>query len=66
MNAAFLPIQLYLVDAFNYAASALAAASVFRSLFGFVFPLFSSQMFEALGIGGGNSLLGGTSSSLHG
>ncbi|KAJ8081639.1 hypothetical protein PM082_007485 [Marasmius tenuissimus] len=59
MNAAYLPIQLYLVDAFNYAASALAAASVFRSLFGFAFPLFASQMFEALGIGGGNSLLGG-------
>ncbi|CAL1696592.1 unnamed protein product [Somion occarium] len=55
----FIPIQLYLVDAFTYAASALAAASVLRSLFGFAFPLFGAQMFKALGNGGGNSLLGG-------
>ncbi|KIK56610.1 hypothetical protein GYMLUDRAFT_75996 [Collybiopsis luxurians FD-317 M1] len=54
-----LPIQLYLVDAFQYAASALAAASVMRSLLGFAFPLFGSQMYGALGYGGGNSLLGG-------
>ncbi|PFH49928.1 hypothetical protein AMATHDRAFT_146557 [Amanita thiersii Skay4041] len=58
-----LPIQLYLVDAFVYAASALAAASaslqVFRSLLGFAFPLFGQQMFDAMGLGGGNSLLGG-------
>ncbi|KAF9073047.1 multidrug resistance protein 4 [Rhodocollybia butyracea] len=54
-----LPIQLYLVDAFQYAASALAAASVMRSLFGFAFPLFATQMFAALGYGGGGSLLGG-------
>ncbi|KAJ8516380.1 hypothetical protein ONZ45_g6304 [Pleurotus djamor] len=55
----FLPIQLYLVDAFAYAASALAAASVLRSLLGFVFPLFGQQMYDALGLGGGNSLLAG-------
>ncbi|KAG0709503.1 multidrug resistance protein 4 [Suillus ampliporus] len=30
----FLPIQLYLVDTFTYAASAVAAASMFRSLLG--------------------------------
>ncbi|ESK90159.1 mfs multidrug [Moniliophthora roreri MCA 2997] len=59
MNCAYLPIQLYLVDAFTYAASALAAASVFRSILGFAFPLFGAQMFEAMGIGGGNSFLGG-------
>ena len=29
------------------------------SLLGFVFPLFGAQMYEALGIGGGNSLLAG-------
>ncbi|KAL4264563.1 MFS transporter superfamily protein [Pleurotus pulmonarius] len=57
----FLPIQLYLVDAFSYAASALAAASVLRSLLGFVFPLFGQQMYNALGLGGGNSLLAGLS-----
>ncbi|KAG2132064.1 major facilitator superfamily domain-containing protein [Suillus clintonianus] len=55
----FLPIQLYLVDTFTYAASAVAAASTFRSLFGFAFPLFGQQMFAALGYGGGNSLLAG-------
>ncbi|KAF8214119.1 multidrug resistance protein 4 [Mycena galopus ATCC 62051] len=59
MMCTFLPIQLYLVDTFMYAASALSAASVFRSLLGFAFPLFGQQMFDALGLGGGNSLLGG-------
>ncbi|KAI0265179.1 multidrug resistance protein 4 [Gloeopeniophorella convolvens] len=59
MMAVFLPIQLYLVDAFAYAASALSAASVARSTLGFAFPLFGSQMFHALGNGGGNSLLAG-------
>ena len=54
-----LPIQLYLVDTFQFAASSLAAASVFRSFFGFAFPLFGEQMFAALGYGGGNSLLAG-------
>ncbi|EED84483.1 predicted protein [Postia placenta Mad-698-R] len=59
MMTSFLPIQLYLVDTFQYAASALAAASVFRSMLGFAFPLFGQQMFDALGFGGGNSLLAG-------
>ena len=54
-----LPIQLYLVDTFTYAASALAAASVFRSMLGFAFPLFGQQMYNAMGYGGGNSLLAG-------
>uniref|UniRef100_A0A8H7XYP4 Major facilitator superfamily (MFS) profile domain-containing protein n=1 Tax=Psilocybe cubensis TaxID=181762 RepID=A0A8H7XYP4_PSICU len=57
MTTVYLPISLYLVDAFRYAASALAAASVLRSLFGFVFPLFGEQMFSALGEGKGNTLL---------
>ncbi|KAG1850213.1 major facilitator superfamily domain-containing protein [Suillus subalutaceus] len=56
---ASLAIQLYLVDTFAYAASALAAASTLRSLLGFAFPLFGQQMFAALGYGGGNSLLAG-------
>lgn len=59
MMAVFLPIQLYLVDAFTFAASATSAAAFFRSLFGFVFPLFGQQMFDRLGLGGGNSLLAG-------
>ncbi|KAI0079771.1 multidrug resistance protein 4 [Panus rudis PR-1116 ss-1] len=59
MMATYLPIQLYLVDSFQFAASALAAASVFRSMLGFAFPLFGEQMFDAMGYGGGNSLLAG-------
>ncbi|THH31093.1 hypothetical protein EUX98_g3090 [Antrodiella citrinella] len=55
----FIPIQLYLVDTFTYAASALATAAVFRSLFGFGFPLFGEQMLTKLGYGGANSLLAG-------
>lgn len=59
MTTTYLPIQLYLVDTFTFAASAVSAASVLRSLLGFAFPLFADKMFDALGIGGGNSLLGG-------
>ncbi|KZT20801.1 MFS general substrate transporter [Neolentinus lepideus HHB14362 ss-1] len=59
LMATFLPISLYLVDTFTFAASAVAAASVFRSMLGFAFPLFGAQMFKALGVGGGNSLLAG-------
>jgi hypothetical protein len=54
-----LSIQLYTIDAFKYAASALASLSVVRALFGFAFPLFATQMFDALGNGGGYSLLAG-------
>ncbi|KAH9478196.1 Efflux pump radE [Psilocybe cubensis] len=54
-----LPITLYLVDAFKFAASALAAASVFRSILGFAFPLFGDQMYKVLGEGPGNSMLAG-------
>ncbi|KIJ30489.1 hypothetical protein M422DRAFT_187149 [Sphaerobolus stellatus SS14] len=59
MMLVFVPVQLYLVDSFTYAASALAAAAVSRSLLGFAFPLFGEVMFAALGEGGGNSLLAG-------
>ncbi|KAH7105945.1 major facilitator superfamily domain-containing protein [Auriculariales sp. MPI-PUGE-AT-0066] len=55
----FLAITLYLVDSFTYAASAIAAASFLRSMFGFAFPLFAVQMFDALKTGPGNSLLAG-------
>ncbi|KAJ3508579.1 hypothetical protein NLJ89_g5680 [Agrocybe chaxingu] len=61
MMTTFLPINLYLVDSFTYAASATAASALFRSLLGFAFPLFGAQMFDALGMGGGNSLLAGLS-----
>lgn len=51
--------QTYLVDAYTrYAASAIAATAVFRSLGGFAFPLFAPYMYKALGYGWGNSVLG--------
>lgn len=52
-------IQTYLVDSYTrYAASAIAAATVLRSLAGFGFPLFAPAMYQALDYGWGNSLLG--------
>lgn len=52
-------IQTYIVDAYTrYAASAIAAATVLRSLAGFAFPLFAPAMYERLDYGWGNSLLG--------
>ncbi|XWW93080.1 hypothetical protein V2A60_001008 [Cordyceps javanica] len=54
-----MPAQLYLVDAFGAeaAASALAANTVLRSLFGALLPLAGPAMYETLGLGWGNSLL---------
>ncbi|KAF2767896.1 MFS general substrate transporter [Teratosphaeria nubilosa] len=50
--------QTYIVDSYTrFAASAIAATTVFRSLGGFGFPLFAPYMYEALGYGWGNSLL---------
>jgi hypothetical protein len=52
-------IQTYLVDAFTiHAASAIAANTVLRSVFGAVLPLSGLSMYDALGLGWGNSLLG--------
>jgi hypothetical protein len=46
-----LGILNYLIDAYTfYAASVLAANAVLRSLFGAAFPLFTSYMYDALGI----------------
>lgn len=51
-------IQTYLVDAYSrYAASAIAAATVLRSLAGFGFPLFAPTMYNHLEYGWGNSVL---------
>lgn len=56
---AFQCIQTYLVDAYTrFAASAISAATVLRSLAGFGFPLFAPYMYQALGDGWGNTLLG--------
>lgn len=57
--ATFMPIQTYLVDAFHmHAASAIAANTVLRSLMGAFLPLAGPEMYDALGLGWGNSLLG--------
>lgn len=46
--------QNYLIDAFSkYAASAIAAGSVLRSLFGGLSPLLASKMFDEIGYGWG-------------
>ena len=51
MVLVFLSIMNYLIDAYTiYAASVLAANSVLRSLFGAVFPLFTTYMYRNLGI----------------
>ncbi|KAL7620550.1 hypothetical protein AAE478_009545 [Parahypoxylon ruwenzoriense] len=55
----FMTIQMYLVDAFTiYAASAIACNTVVRSTAGAVLPLAGLPMYDKLGIGWGNSLLG--------
>ncbi|KAK7999537.1 hypothetical protein PG990_012137 [Apiospora arundinis] len=55
----------YLVDTYlMYAASAIAANTVCRSACGAAAPLFTNQMFTALGIGGGGSLIGGIATLL--
>lgn len=52
-------LQMYLVDTFTiYAASALAANAVMRSVAGALLPLAGLPMYDALGMGWGNSLLG--------
>ncbi|EFW13702.1 MFS multidrug transporter [Coccidioides posadasii str. Silveira] len=51
MVLVFLGVMNYLIDSYTiYAASALAANSVLRSLFGAAFPLFTRYMYEDLGI----------------
>jgi multidrug resistance protein len=51
MVVVFVAIFSYLIDAYTiYAASALAANSIIRSVFGAAFPLFTTQMFDRLGI----------------
>ena len=57
--AVFMCITSYLVDAFTiFAASALAANTVVRSIMGALLPLAGQSMYASLGLGWGNSLLG--------
>jgi hypothetical protein len=52
-------VQTYLVDAFTeHAASAIAANTVLRSLLGALLPLCGLDLYNAIGLGWGNSLLG--------
>lgn len=55
-----LPAQTYLIDAFGpeAAASALAANTILRCLFGAFLPLAGPPLYESLGLGWGNSVLG--------
>ncbi|TDZ31798.1 MFS transporter prlG [Colletotrichum spinosum] len=53
------PIQAYIIDAYpSFAASALAAFTVFRSVVAAFLPMAGPPMYDALGLGWGNSLLG--------
>lgn len=55
----------YIVDTYlMYAASAIAANTIVRSACGAAAPLFTRQMFSALGVGGGGSLVGGVAALL--
>ncbi|KAF2017158.1 putative MFS multidrug transporter [Aaosphaeria arxii CBS 175.79] len=55
----FVPCQTYMVDAFlTTAASAVAALVCLRSVFGAFLPLIGPKVYESLGMGWGNSLLG--------
>ncbi|KAF7559515.1 hypothetical protein G7046_g4629 [Stylonectria norvegica] len=55
----------YLVDVYlMYAASAIAANTILRSACAATAPLFTNYMFDALGVGGGGSLIGGVATLL--
>ncbi|KAK6199353.1 putative transporter C530 [Scheffersomyces amazonensis] len=53
----FQSLQSYLIDMnVRYAASSVAAAALFRSLFGFTFPLFADKMYDRMGYGWANTM----------
>ncbi|KIY01690.1 uncharacterized protein Z520_01828 [Fonsecaea multimorphosa CBS 102226] len=59
MLGLFLPLQTYMVDAFPlHAASAVAAPTIMRSLFAAFLPLAGPPLYQSLGLGWGNTLLG--------
>ncbi|KAJ5034988.1 uncharacterized protein L3040_008253 [Drepanopeziza brunnea f. sp. 'multigermtubi'] len=65
MLSVMLPVQSYLVDAYTqYAASAVAAVTILRSLLGALLPLAGQPMYAALGFGWGNTLLGSVALAL--
>lgn len=67
MITVFTPVGAYLVDAFpEYAASATAANTVFRSIGGALLPLAGSRMYATLDQGWGSTLLAGISLGMMG
>lgn len=57
--AIFLPALNYIVDSYLiYAASAMAANTIIRSIFGAAFPLFATYMFQGMGTNWAGLLLG--------
>jgi|SRR5690242_20100812 len=55
----FGPLQVYMVDCFpQYAASAIAGMTCLRCLFGGLLPLAGPSMYDSMGLGWGNSMLG--------
>jgi hypothetical protein len=53
-----MPSAMYLVDAYTlHAASVTAASTILRCLLGALLPLAGPAMYQALGLGWGNSLL---------
>lgn len=59
MIGIFMCVQTYLVDSFpRHAASVTAANAVLRSLLGALLPLVALDLYDAIGLGWGNSLLG--------
>lgn len=58
-NIVKIAIQAYVVDAFTlYAASALAANTLTRSVMAAVLPLAGPKMYKALGLGWGKLIAG--------
>ena len=52
-------VQNYYIDSFSrYAASAIAAGAVFRSIIGGVIPIFAPTVFDSVGYGWGVSIFG--------
>ena len=55
----FLSLLNYIVDAYlMFAASAIAANTFMRSIFGGIFPLFATQMFNGMGVQWASTLIG--------
>ncbi|KAF2025149.1 MFS general substrate transporter [Setomelanomma holmii] len=59
MVLTYMPSAMYLVDAYTtHSASVTAASTILRCLLGALLPLAGPAMYDALGLGWGNSLLG--------